>query len=255
MGEPVSKRRVFTPTILKVRVSTLLALYGWRLRRHKVQELLAGIGIAIGVALFFGVLVANTSTTSSESQLIHAVIGSARLQLAARSPAGFDERLTQRVRELPGVEVAAPVLREDAVIVGPRRRQTIQLIGVTPTLAGLGGPSAKDASVAEGLLSGGIGLPSSVAGSIGAEINDNVTILADGEAHIAKVRGVLGSQAIGPIASSPVAVALLGEVQRLTDLPGRVTEVFLRPRPGSESAVASRASCSCGRTAGCRTGR
>lgn len=239
MGEPVSKRRVFTPTILKVRVSTLLALYGWRLRRHKVQELLAGIGIAIGVSLFFGVLVANTSTTSSESQLIHAVTGSARLQLAARSPAGFDERLTQRVRELPGVEVAAPVLREDAVILGPRWRQTIQLIGVTPTLAGLGGPSAKDASVAEGLLSGGIGLPSSVAGSIGAEINDNVTVLADGEAHIAKVRGVLGSQAIGPIASSPVAVALLGEVQRLTDLPGRVTEVFLRPRPGSESTVAS----------------
>ena len=44
---------------MKVRVSTLLALYGWRLRRHKVQELLAGIGIVVGVALFFGVLVAN----------------------------------------------------------------------------------------------------------------------------------------------------------------------------------------------------
>jgi putative ABC transport system permease protein len=236
----MSKRRAFTPTILKVRVSSLLTFYGWRLRSHKVQELFAGIGIAIGVALFFGVLVANTSATSSESQLIHAVIGSARLQLSARSSAGFDARLVERVRELPDVEEAAPVLRSDAVIVGPRgRRQTIQLIGVTPALAGLGAPAAKDASVAEGLLSGGIGLPSSVAGSIGAEINDNVTVLANGEVHTAKVRGVLGSQTIGPVASSPVAVALLGEVQRLADLPGRVTEVFVKPRSGSESAVAA----------------
>jgi putative ABC transport system permease protein len=236
----MSKRRAFTPTVLKVRVSTLLALYGWRLRRHRVQELLAGVGIAIGVALFFGVLVANTSTTSSESQLIHAVTGSARLQLAARSSAGFDARLVARVRELRGVEVAAPVLRSDAVIVGPLgRRQAIQLIGVTPALAGLGAPAAKDASVAEGLLSGGIGLPSSVAGSVGAEINDNVTVLANGEAHTAKVRGVLGSQTIGPVASNPVAVALLDEVQRLTDRPERVTEVFVRPRPGSESTVTS----------------
>ncbi len=236
----MSKRRALTPTIQKVRVSTLLALYGWRLRCHKLQELLAGVGIAIGVALFFGVLVANTSTTSSESQLIHAVTGSARLQLAARSSAGFDTRLVERVRELRGVEVAAPVLRLDAVIVGPRgRRQAIQLIGVTPVLAGLGASAAKDASVAEGLLSGGIGLPSSVAGSVGAEINENVTVLANGEAHTATVRAVLGSQVIGPVASSPVAVALLGEVQRLTYLPGRVTEVFIRPQHGSEFTVAA----------------
>ena len=236
----MSKRRALTPTIYKVRVSTLLALYGWRLRRHKVQELLAGIGIAVGVALFFGVLVANTSTTSSESQLIHAVTGSARLQLAARSSAGFEARLVERVRELKGVEVAAPVLRLDAVIVGLRgRRQAIQLIGVTPALALLGAPAAKDASVADGLLSGGIGLPSSVAGSIDAEINDNITVLANGEAHTATVRGVLGSQAIGPVASSPVAVALLGEVQRLTGLPERVTEVFIKTHPGSESMVAA----------------
>jgi putative ABC transport system permease protein len=148
--------------------------------------------------------------------------------------------VVERVRRLGGVEVAAPVLRLDAVIVGPKgRRQTIQLIGVTPALAGLGALAAKDASLAEGLLSGGIGLPSSVAASVGAEINEDVTVLANGEAHVAKVRGVLGSQVVGPVASSPIAVALLGEVQRLTDLPERVTEVFLRPSPGAESNVAA----------------
>ncbi len=235
----MSRRRALTPTIFGVRVSTLFALYGWRLRRHRVQELFAGIGIAIGVALFFGVLVANTSVASSESQLIHAVIGSARLQLSGRSSAGFDARIAERARELPNVEVAAPVLRVDAVVVGPRgRRQTIQLIGVTPALAGLRAPAMKDVGVAELLLSGGVGLPSSVAGTVGAELDENVTVLANGEAHTVTVRGVLGSQVIGPVASSPIAVALLGEVQRLTDMSGRVTEVFIKPRPGFESRVA-----------------
>jgi putative ABC transport system permease protein len=235
----MSIRRAFTPTIMGVRASTLLALYGWRLRRHGVQELLAGVGIAIGVALFFGVLVANTSVTSSESQLIHAVVGSARLQLSARSSAGFEARIANRARELPGVEVAAPVLRTDAAIVGPTgRRRTIQLIGVTPTLAGLGAQATKDLGVAELLLSGGVGLPSSVADAIGAEIDDDVRVLADGEAHTVRVRGVLGSQAIGPVATSPIAVALLPEVQRLTGLPRRVTEVFIKPRPGTERQVA-----------------
>ena len=236
----MNHRRAFTPTVIKIRVSTLLALYGWRLRRHKVQELFAGIGIAIGVALFFGVLVANTSVTSSESQLIHAVVGSARLQLSARSSAGFDARVAQRARELPGVEVAAPVLRLDAAIVGPKgRRQAIQLIGVTPTLAGLEAPAAKDVGVAELLLSGGVGLPSSVASAVGAEIGQKVTVLANGEAHATTVRGVLGSQVIGAVASSPIVVALLGEIQRLTDMPGRVTEIFIKPHPGFESQVAA----------------
>lgn len=131
------------------------------------------------------------------------------------------------------------MLRIDAAIVGPKgRRHTIQLIGVTPALAGLGAPATKDVGVARLLLSGGVGLPSSVAAAIGAEIDDTVTVLANGEAHSAMVRGVLGSQVIGPVASSPVAVALLGEVQRLADQPGRITEVFIRPRQGSESQVA-----------------
>jgi putative ABC transport system permease protein len=226
------------PTILNMRVGTLFALYGWHLRRHRLQEFFAGVGIALGVALFFGVLVANTSVVSSESQLVHAVVGSARLQLSARSSAGFDEEIAYRARNLRGVELTAPVLRLDASIVGRSgRRQAIQLIGVTPALAGLGASATKEAAVANLLLSGGIGLPSAVASTIGAEPNENVMIVANGEARPATVRGVLGSQLIGPVAASPVAVALLNRVQALSGLPGRVSEVLVRPYPGDEHEV------------------
>src|ERR1035441_11087506 len=90
------RRAMPRPTILGLRVSALVDLYRWRLSNHKAQELLAGLGIAIGVALLFGVLVANSSLLGSASQLVHGVTGRAHLQLAARSPEGFEQRIARR---------------------------------------------------------------------------------------------------------------------------------------------------------------
>lgn len=227
------------PAVLNMRLSTLFGFYWWHLRRHAVQELLAGAGIATGVALFFGVLVANTSVTSSESQLVHAVIGSARLQLSARSQAGFSETLVARARVLPDVQAAAPVLRLDATIIGPTgRRQAVQLIGVTGSLATLEASATKNGRVTQLLLSGGVGLPSAVAGVVGAHANDKIKVIAAGTVHEATVGGVLGKELVGPVSSSPVAVATLELVERIAGLPGRVTEVLIRPQPGADRQAA-----------------
>src|SRR5260370_40177137 len=88
---------------------TLFYFYSKRLRIHAVQELLAGVGVAIGVALVFAVTVANSSITSSASDVVRTVIGPADLQLHARGPNGFDEHLLARVEHLPGVQQAAPL--------------------------------------------------------------------------------------------------------------------------------------------------
>ena len=95
-------RDLLNPRIFGIRVSMLFHLYRRRLRSHLAQELLAGSGIAVAVALVFGVLVANTSLTSSAGALIQQVIGSARVQLTARSPAGFDQRLAGTVGRSAG---------------------------------------------------------------------------------------------------------------------------------------------------------
>ena len=80
------------PTIAGVRLSMLFHLYRVRLRSHAIQELLSGSGIAVGVALVLGVLVANTSLTSSAGELVHQFAGSARLQLSASSlPPGHED--------------------------------------------------------------------------------------------------------------------------------------------------------------------
>jgi putative ABC transport system permease protein len=131
------------PRILGIRLSMLLYLYRRRLRAHPVGELLAGSGVAIGVALVFGVLLANASLTSSASDLVHGLTGSARFALVARSSQGFDGRLAERAGSLPGVQVAAPVLRENVTLIGPHGQEAVQLIGVSPSLESLGGAGAQ----------------------------------------------------------------------------------------------------------------
>lgn len=216
-----------------------MSLYGWRLRRRAGQELLAGSGIAIGVALVFGVLVANTSIVSSSSQLLHQLIGTARIQLVARSDQGFERSLAVKAARLPGAAVSAWLLREDATIIAGGHSRSIELIGVTPSLIALGSGATRNLGVGAPLLANGLGLPSGVAEALGVHPGDPVTLRVNGEVHTPKVQSVLGSQAVGAVASSPVAVALLRTAQRLAGKPGRVTEVLIKPLPGADRRLAA----------------
>jgi putative ABC transport system permease protein len=230
-------RLSLNPPILGVRVSMLLRFYGWRLRRHTAQELLAGGGIAVGVALVFGVLIANSSLVGSASQLVHGLAGSARFQLAARSSAGFDERLTAAAARLPGVEVAAPLLRENVAIVGPDGRQEIQLIGVTPALSRLGGVAARGLSLGPSLLVDGVTLPIGVANTIGVGLGGNVTLIGDGSVHPTRVAAILNAAAVGSITDNYVAVAFMPFAQLFTGRRGTVTQVLVKPRAGAGALV------------------
>jgi putative ABC transport system permease protein len=217
----------------------LLYLYRRQLRDRVFQELLAGGGIAVGVALVFGVLIANTSITSSAGELIHQVVGSARLQLAARSSEGFDEHLAASVERLPGVRASAPVLRENVGIRGPHGLRTVQLVGVTPGLVRLGSLGTKNFGQGGFRFSGGLILPSSIARAAGVEPGDTVTIQASGIARAVKVGAVMNDTTFGDLASSPIAITTLGVVQRLTDEAGRVTQILVEPRPGADRLVAT----------------
>jgi putative ABC transport system permease protein len=231
--------RLRTPTVFGLDLSLPFSLYAWRLRTRAAQELLAAIGIAVGVALVFGVLVANTSIGGSASGLVHQLIGSAQLQLASRSQDGFSQQFARRVEALPGVQASSPLLQEDAVIVGSHGSEPIQLIGLTVRQLALNPEAARDlGSSAANLLSDGVGLPSSVADTTGAKANTAVSLSANGTLHRVQVGAVLGSQMIGAVASSPIAIALLDTAQRLAGEPGRITSVLVQAKPGEQAQVA-----------------
>jgi len=226
------------PKILGIRVSMLLYLYRRRVRAHPVAELLAGGGVAIGVALVFGVLLANSSLTSSAAKLIHGLTGSARYALVARSAEGFDERLAARAGDLPGVQVAAPVLRENVTLIGPRGEEAVQLIGVSPSVEALGGAAGQEyGAAATALLRGGLGLPSGVARTLGSGRGQTLSVASEGGVRDARVRAVLGGGLLGSAAASPVAVSVLAVAQTLTGRAHRVSEVLIRPLPGDERMV------------------
>lgn len=224
-------------SIFGIRVSMLAHLYRRRLRLHTAQEMLASAGIAVGVGLVFGVLLANASLLGATEDTVHGVIGAARLQLAARSNAGFNQRLADRVRTLPGVQTAAAVLQESATVIGPHGRAHVQIVGVTPALVTLGGSIPQHIGAGPSLVGDGVALPSTIANAIGARPEQTVSVLADGAAHPAHVSIVAGSNTLGAAADSPIVVALIGAAQRLTGKPGSVTQVFVRPLPGKDKLV------------------
>ena len=95
-----------------VQLSGALALYRIRLRRRWFQELLAVVGIALGVALLYATQVASTSLSGPVRTLNDGVVGHSQLQLIARGGAGMPQALYDQVIGLPGVRRAAPLLQK-----------------------------------------------------------------------------------------------------------------------------------------------
>jgi putative ABC transport system permease protein len=228
-----------------MRPYALYYLYRNRLRVQAAQELLAGIGIAIAVALVFGTLVANGSISGSAGEVVHTVIGPASLQLRARGPQGLDERLLARVEALAGVKQAAPILEQTATVVGPDgRRVSVDIAGTDVALATLNG-LAHTLPIAA-LSAQGIGLTRTSAKELGisspAAVTGapyRVTLKLRGRAYPLKVSAVLGPEAAGALSIAKVAVMPLTHLQQLSGLRGRVSRIFVQTQPGREAEVRS----------------
>jgi putative ABC transport system permease protein len=231
-----------------MRLQALVYFYGRRLRTHPVQEFLAGMGIAIGVALAFAVMVASASVVASAGEIVRGVTGSADLQLAARDSNGFDDSVLEDVRQLAGVQEAAPLLERRAVLVGPNRKQaSINLVSVDPSLANLSGRLIR--SFVPGglqLASGGIMLPTAAADAVGipnpaaegeAKPLPQVEVHLRGRSQKVTIAAVLGPDTVGPLTGAKVGIMPLDYLQELAGTPNRVSRIFVDAAPGREAEV------------------
>jgi putative ABC transport system permease protein len=221
-----------------LRVRALWYFYARRLRVHIVQELLAGVGVAVAVALVFAVTVANSSVASSAGQIVHAVIGPADLQLRARGPEGFPEGLLAHVEQLPGVARAAPLLEQTATLTAPNgRRMSVDVAGTDLSLALLDGLAE---TLPIGALSGGIGLSKATAAELGlSKAGHRLDLLVDvrGRARRLSVSAILGRETAGALSQAQVAVMPLSRLQRLAGLEGRVSRVLVQSERGRAASV------------------
>jgi putative ABC transport system permease protein len=222
-----------------VRLSSIAHLYRVRLKERLVlvQELLAVLGLAVGVALLFASQVASASLNGSVQQLTSEIVGHMQFQLESRDPQGFDERLVGEVQRLPGVRAAAPVLEESVNAVGPTGQQAVDLIGADPRLALRGSPLFRHFHYAQIARLGALALPLSVSEDIGAQPLEPIKLQVGASTVTALVGVDLDATAIGGLVHSPVAIAPLAYAQQLTGMRGRLTRVFVQVLPGREHQV------------------
>jgi putative ABC transport system permease protein len=223
-----------------MRLSSIARLYRVRIRARLTQELFAVLGIAIGVSLLFASQVANTSLNGSVERLTNGIVGRMSLQLASRGSHGFEAGLLGKVQRLPGVQAAVPVLEQDANVVGPDGRESVDLVGTDARLARLGGGIARHVNVAA--LSKNVHvftLPGAIAERIGATSIRAIELqLASGSKEALLIPGLLGKDG-GSLGDSPIALAPLETVQALSGLKGRLTSIYVRTTPQREEAVRS----------------
>jgi putative ABC transport system permease protein len=221
-----------------VRPANVLRLYWVRLRARVVQDTLAVVGIAAGVALLFASQVASSSLESSVGQLARGVDGNATLQLLARDPHGFPQSTLVRVRRVPGVRFAAPLMEAGANAVGPRGGVSLQLVGADESISALRGALVRDRSLAPFGGIGAIVLPAPLADALGVtRFGQEATLQIAGRSVQAPLYAVLGRRQIGSLADTPVAIAPLSFVQEATGLPGRVSRILVQPSAGRQARV------------------
>lgn len=220
-----------------MRFSNLLHLYRVRMRRRLVQELLAVVGIAVGVALLFSSQVASTSLTGSVEQLTTGIVGQTRFQLTARGSQGFDEDVLREVQRVPGVKDAAPVLEARATVIGPEGRRAVDLIGADPRFARLGGPLLRHFTSSQLARQRAIALPSPIAHAIGVIYGDQVGLAMGARVVPALLGAQLQESEIGDLVFSPVGLAPLAYAQELSGMEGRITRIFVEPEPGAGAHV------------------
>ncbi len=228
--EPLRTRRF-------LRGRALVYFYRRRLRAHGLQELLAGVGIAVAVALVLAASLSQGSITGSTRRALRAVIGPANLQLRARGTMGFSEKLLARVERTPGVERAAPLLERSLRAIGPTGKEaSVDLAGADVSLGVLDGLGRTLPLTA--LSDGTLGLSRASAGSLGVSASGTtVTLLLGGVKRPVRTGAVLGDEAIGTLAGTHVAVMELATMQRLLGERGRVTRILVQTRPGAQEQV------------------
>jgi putative ABC transport system permease protein len=219
-------------------LANMLHLYRVRLRVRLVQELFAVVGIAAGVGLLFASQVASQSLHSSVAELSHGITGQASLQLLARDSQGMPQSMLARVRSIPGVRSAAPLLEASGEASGPRGSRSVQLVGADASLKALSGSLVAHTELEPFAGIGAVLLPAPLGKALGVtRFGAEVTLRFYGRYTRAPLYEQLHERQIGGLTQSPIIVASLSFAQEQTGLGGRLSRILVAPAAGAGARV------------------
>lgn len=223
-----------------MRLSGIRYIYEARLeaRAVLVQECFAILGIAVGVALLFASQISSTSLARSAAQLNDQLVGAAQLQLKARGPEGFSERVLDETRRVAGVQVALPVFEQQVNVIGKHHEErAIDLIGIDPRFVRASGPLLRRFSAKQLAAQPAVALPQPLAQEIGVGPLETVR-LQIGARYVETLVGATLQQAdIRGLVNSPVALASIHYAQHLAGSGAYLSRIFIRVDPRQTERV------------------
>jgi putative ABC transport system permease protein len=215
----------------RLRLSGALGLYRVRLRKRWIQELLAVVGIATGVALLYASQVASTSLSGPVRQLNNGIVGHSQLQLLSRGQGGFPESTYDAIVRRPGVVRAAPVLQLPGNLVGPRGERGVTFLGADPRIVKLKGKLLQGFNSADVARQEAIVIPTPIARRIGVKVGDDVRVQIAGRSTTIPIV-VAGRDQIGSMVETSIALVPLAYLQRLAHTGRVVTRILVEAEPG-----------------------
>jgi putative ABC transport system permease protein len=249
----------------------VIALLRWlllrRLARQRGRSLLVVLGVALGVAMVVAIRLASDSALASFGDTVDAVTGRANLCVSAVAD-GFDEHLLARIRHVPGVLAAAPVVEVNALVgrlapgardrgveLGGRRGfdETLLVLGLDPFAEAPFGrldgappgrratraPAGLDAVAGMALLTrpNAVAITRAFATRHHIAAGDTLTALASGSPVVLEVVALLESEALQQAMGGNVAIADIATVQEVFGRVGRLDRVDLIVRPAARDRV------------------
>lgn len=182
----------------------ILFVYRARMRESSLllQEALAVVGIAVGVALLFASQVASASLDGSVRALASQVVGSTQFQLDSRGNEGFNAQIARTVERLPGMETALPLLDQQATIIGPRGSVSIYLLGADPRFARSSGALLRRFTSKQLEHQQALAVPAPLAAQIGAGALQTVKLQIGARVTESLIGTTLGVCAVASTGSS-----------------------------------------------------
>ena len=194
----------------------LLRLFG--ARRPPGRLLLSAVGIALGVALGYGVHLVNRAAVRDVAAAVRSVAGEADLEVRG-GRSGFAEALYVRIARLPGVAAASPVLELDAGVAGTER--TVRVIGLDILRAAQLQPQLVVEDRYELLAPDKVFLSAAAAEALKLGKGDDLRLAVGQKSVALQVAGVLpasslrGVAALTDIATAQWRLERLGELNRV----------------------------------------
>lgn len=220
-------------------------------RRHKVLAALNVLSVALGVAVYLAIQVANGSANASFAASIDLVAGKANLE--AREPgSGLDETLLPRLAAAPGVKAATPLIEGYVTLPDLGPGEYLQVLGVdvftnapfaTFSLRGNDAATAAANFDIEAWLGGpdALAITDEFARQHGLKIGDRLRAQVNGRDATLTVRFILrlNDTAAGR-GNSRVAAIDIGWAQELFGKQGRLSAVqLLLERPADAETIAT----------------